>query len=264
MLNKNTQEPILVFDIETIMDLTAARKLYPHLDELSDDDLIMALTKMREAEVGNGFLPLALHKVACLSMLWVQNDRFKLSSFCLRTHSEREILQTFFGVFERALPTLVSWNGKGFDIPVMSYRALANGVSAPRFFEEKSNDMKYNNYQNRYHQRHTDLMLKLATGGGFQKLDTVATICGFAGKMDIDGSQVVPMVQQGEWDKLTTYCESDVLNTYLVYIRYLLMTGAVDMAQADEMMWLVRDALSKLPDMRHEKFLQAWQMDGSE
>lgn len=256
------QNPILVFDIETIPDTATGKRLYPELADLPDDQATERLIALREAQTeGNPFMPLAMHQVACLSVLWVAGGKMTLKSLSLNTHSEAEILQTFFNAMDK-LPTLVSWNGKGFDIPVMTYRALQQGLSAPKLFAQ-TGEMKYNNYTNRYHDRHTDLMVKLAMGSTPQKLDIVASVCGFAGKGDTDGYDVVPMVQAGEWDKLTTYCESDVLNTWLLYLRYQRLVGALTPDQAEQWEQQTRTYLHSLTQAdgthRHDKFLQGWQ-----
>lgn len=253
--------PILVFDIETIPDITAGKRLYPELAELDDNEAMTKLIELRQNEVGNPFLPLPLHKIACLSVLWVAGGKMTLKTLSLNEHSESEMLQTFFNAIEKS-PILVSWNGKSFDIPVMVYRALQYGLTAPKLFSD-TGELKYNNYINRYHDRHTDLMVKLAMSGTAQKLDIVATMCGFAGKGDIDGYDVVPMVQAGEWDKLTTYCESDVLNTWLIFLRYSALSGKMTAAQAVAWEQHSKDYLQTLKNsddtIRHHVFLTAWQ-----
>lgn len=257
----NQPPPILVFDIETVPDVTAAQRLYPDIADLSEADALTKLIELRQAEVGNPFLPLPLHKIVCLSVLWVANGKMTLKTLSLNQHSEGEILQTFFNSIDKN-PQLVSWNGKGFDIPVMTYRALAHRLSAPRLYNELG-DMKYNNYVNRYHDRHIDLMIKLAMSSTLQKLDVVSSVCGFAGKQDIDGYDVVPMVTAGEWDKLTTYCESDVLNTWLIFLRYQVLTGKMSFEQVQQWEQYTHDYLSDLKNtdgsVRHASFLTAWQ-----
>jgi predicted PolB exonuclease-like 3'-5' exonuclease len=253
--------PILVFDIETIPDVTTGKRLYPELADLSDSDAMTKLMALREHDVGHPFMPLPLHQVACLSVLWVANGNITLKSLSLADHSEAQMIQTFFNAIEKN-PLLVSWNGKGFDIPVMVYRALQHGLTAPKLFSQ-TGEMKYNNYINRYHDRHTDLMVKLAMSSTSQKLDVVASMCGFAGKQDLDGYDVVPMVQAGAWDKLTNYCESDVLNTWLIFLRYQRLTGQFSAEQSQQWENLTKDYLQSIyhddGSLRHAKFLQAWQ-----
>lgn len=251
--------PILVFDIETIPDLDTGRRLYPEIATLGDDDALTALTAIREAEAGNSFMRLPLHKIACLSFLWVSDEQFSLKSLSLNQMSESEILMTFFRAFtKKPAPTLVSWNGAGFDLPVLLYRALHHKLSAPTLFNSQAP-----NYLYKYGDAHVDLMEKLALGNYShkQKLDTVASLCGFAGKGEVDGSQVVPMVKAEQWDKLTTYCESDVLNTWLIYLRWQLLTGKFSPDEVANYEALTHDKLTQIKDgntIRHHEFLSAW------
>lgn len=256
----NTASPILVFDIETIPDVKTGRRLYPELKDLSGDDALTALIALRQAEAGNDFMRLPLHKIACLSFLWVENGEFSLHSLALDRLTEADILRKFFRAFAKK-PVLVSWNGSGFDVPVLLYRALHHKISAPALF----NSANKPDYLYRYGEMHVDLMDKMSLYNGYskQKLDTIAALCGFAGKGEIDGSQVVPMVQSGDWQKLTTYCESDVLNTWLIYLRWLILTGKADLDGCEMMIEQTHEFVSKIknPDdtLRHERFLDAWQ-----
>ncbi|AKG17706.1 3'-5' exonuclease [Moraxella bovoculi] len=256
----NTASPILVFDIETIPDVETGRRLYPELKDLSEDDALTALIALRQAEAGNDFMRLPLHKIACLSFLWVENGEFSLHSLALDRLTEADILRKFFRAFAKK-PVLVSWNGSGFDVPVLLYRALHHKISAPALF----NSANKPDYLYRYGEMHVDLMDKMSLYNGYskQKLDTIAALCGFAGKGEIDGSQVVPMMQSGDWQKLTTYCESDVLNTWLIYLRWLILTGKADLDGCEMMIEQTHEFVSKIknPDdtLRHERFLDAWQ-----
>lgn len=255
----NNASPILVFDIETIPDVETGRRLYPELQGLSDDDALTALIALRHAEAGNDFMRLPLHKIACLSFLWIENGQFTLKSLSLDTYSEEEILTKFFRAFAKK-PILVSWNGSGFDIPVLLYRALHHKISAPALF----NSAHKPDYLYRYGEMHIDLMDKMSLHNGYnkQKLDTIAALCGFAGKGDVDGSQVVPMVQNNEWHKLAVYCESDVLNTWLIYLRWLILTGKADAQSCEMLSGHTQEFVASLQDgdgsLRHQRFLDAW------
>lgn len=260
--------PTLIFDIETIPDISTGKRINPNLAELSDEDVHNAMVAMRQAEAGTDFMRLPLHKIACLSMLWVDEHHIKLKSFSLNEMSEKQILSTFFNIFEQGqssynLPNIVSWNGSGFDIPVMLYRAMHHKLSAPAFMKEDG-DMKYNNYLSRYHTRHLDLMDKMTLYSGFtrQPLDLVSGLCGFAGKMDIDGSMVVDLVKSNDWNSLTTYCESDVLNTWLVYLRWQLLSGHISEEMVDQAQLNTRQYVESLIDesgkRRHAGFLDGW------
>ncbi len=220
--------PVLVFDIETLTDLKSGAHLYG-LD-LEQQDLEQALAKLRRQESGMDFQRLPLHEIVCISGLWIdENASMKLFSFSQEHFSEAEILKKFLSIFDKRHPILVSWNGSQFDLPVILYRAMYHGLSAPSLFDQGEIDTqkRYNNYQNRYHHRHIDLMdvMSMFNMRNFQKLDDMAHMLGYPGKRGESGYMVPEYVKSKQWLKLTSYCEGDVLNTWLIYLRWLLLKG---------------------------------------
>lgn len=228
---------ILVFDIETIPDLESSRKLY-HLEGLSDEDTHKAVSVLRREKVGRDFLPLHLQKIVAISVVLAENGTHKVWSLGELASDEKTLIQRFFAGLDKLTPVLVSWNGSGFDLPVLHYRALLHAISAPQYWEmgEKKSDFKWNNYLNRFHFRHLDLMDVLAAyqNKAFAPLDEIATLLGFPGKMGMHGSKVFEAYQQGQLEAIRNYCETDVLNTYCVYLRFELMRGNLSQAQYDE------------------------------
>ena len=176
--------PVLTFDIETLTDLKSGAHLYG-LD-LPEEDLDAALTKLRRQEAGTDFQRLSLHEIVCISGLWIDENGMKLFSFSREQHTEAEILKKFVSIFEKRHPTLVSWNGSQFDLPVILFRCMYHGLSAPSLFDQGEIDTqkRYNNYQNRSHHRPVALMDVMAMfhGRHFQKLDDAAHLLGFPGK----------------------------------------------------------------------------------
>ena len=251
--------PVLTFDIETMTDLRSGAHLYG-LD-LPEADLEAALTKLRRQESGMDFQRLALHEIVCISGLWLDDQgQMKLFSFSREQYSEAEILSKFLSIFDKRLPTLVSWNGAQFDLPVIMLRAMYHGLTAPALFDQGEIDTqkRYNNYQNRYHQRHIDLMdvMAMFNGRHFQKLDDVAHLLGYPGKRG-DGAYHVPeYVRAQEWLKLTSYCEGDVLNTWLVYLRWLLLKGQL-LAQ-DHRLFIDQTIQFLQAQQQHQDFLSVW------
>ena len=219
---------VLVFDIETIPDVASGRRLY-QLDGLNDFEVAEALFKLRREKTGSEFLPHHLQKVVAISLVLAQHEKINVWSLGDENSSEKELIERFFQGVERFKPTLLSWNGTGFDLPVLHYRALLNSVSAPQYWElgEHDRDYKFNNYINRYHYRHLDLMDMIAgyNNRAFAPLDEIATMLGFPGKMGMSGSKVWEQYQAGNLKSIRDYCETDVLNTYLVYLRFQLMRG---------------------------------------
>lgn len=261
--------PVLVFDIETIADVDGARRIYPQLKDLNDADTLAALTSLRTQEAGHDFMRLPLQRIVCISALYLKEGQFSLFSLSADKFSEEEILTKFFRAFSEvsALPQLVSWNGSGFDIPVLIYRAMQYNLSAPWLFEEgnRITNMRYDNYVNRFHSRHLDLMDRFSQYGASRRegMDVVASLYGLPGKTDVDGSMVGDLVANNDWHTLSVYCESDVMNTWLIYLRWLRLTGVLSGSEFEQWQAQTRDYLSHKTQAdgtpRHQAFLNDWQ-----
>ncbi len=249
------------FDIETVPDVDFGRR-YLELGDLEDDDVATAMTFKRLQASGTDFLPLHQHRVVAISVALRSGDSFKVWSLGDETSDEAEIVQRFFDGIDRYTPDLVSWNGGGFDLPVLHYRALRHGIQAPRYWEtgESDRDFKWNNYLSRFHWRHVDLMDVLS---GYQpraraSLDEMATLLSFPGKLGMSGAKVWEKFQQGAIDEIRNYCETDVLNTWLVYLRFEHMRGNLDDAGLEREFALVRDTLSEMNVAHLNEFNDAW------
>ena len=252
---------VLAFDIETVPDLEGGRRVYD-LGDLSEGDVSRAMAARRRQETGHEFPRLHLHRVVAISLAGVLDGRFRVWSLGDPEDPEPALLQRFFDGLERYVPTLVSWNGSGFDIPVIHHRALIHAIPAPRYWETGDHDrsFRFNNYLNRYHERHTDLMDVLS---GFQMrgaapLDEVATLCGLPGKMGMSGGDVAEAVGEGRIQAVRDYCETDVLNTYLLYLRFQHLRGLLDAAAHAQACDQVADALAASDRPHLHAFLEAW------
>jgi predicted PolB exonuclease-like 3'-5' exonuclease len=253
---------VLVFDIETVPDIAGLRRLHGMDSSLSDHDVAETAFQLRRQSHGNDFLPHYLHRVLVISCVLQDRDHFKVWSLGAAGESEGEIIQRFFDGIEKYTPQLVSWNGGGFDLPVLHYRGLMHGVKASRYWDmgEDDREFKWNNYIGRYHQRHLDLMdlLAMYQGRANAPLDALAQLMGFPGKLGMDGSAVWGAFQDGRLEDIWRYCETDVVNTYLVYLRFQLMRGALTPAQHDQQIAVVRAALGKIDQPHWQEFLARW------
>jgi predicted PolB exonuclease-like 3'-5' exonuclease len=189
-------------------------------------------------------------------------DQIKVWSLGDEQSDEADLIRRFFDGIEKYAPTLVTWNGSGFDLPVLHYRSLLHGIAAPRYWDtgDLDRDFKWNNYISRFHWRHTDLMDVLA---GYQPrasapLDSIAVMLGFPGKLGMDGSKVWGAYQAGRLGEIRDYCETDVLNTFLVYLRFELIRGNLDQPGYDLEVRRVRDLLKTEGKPHWKAFLEAW------
>jgi len=254
---------IFVFDIETIPDVKTGRKFYK-LEGLSDKEVADVMFHKRREETGDSdFLRLHLHRIVAISVVLQSRDTFKVWSLGDPDASESELISRFYDGIEKFTPQLVSWNGGGFDLPVLHYRALLHGIAMPRYWEtgDEDNSFRWNNYISRYHWRHTDLMDVIA---GFQPrafapLDEVATMLGLPGKLGMSGAHVWDRYLAGGIVDIRNYCETDVLNTYLIYLRFEQMRGRLTPSAYESECQKVRDALDKEGKPHLSEFLQAWQ-----
>jgi predicted PolB exonuclease-like 3'-5' exonuclease len=261
----------MVFDIESIPDLAGMRAL-GMLEGDDDDKAYEAWVAKRAAEGKSDFAPLYLQRVLVISCVFRNAEGLRVHSFVDREtegqSQEGRIVQTFFNTVEKHLPQLVSWNGGGFDLPVLHYRGLKHGVTASKYWDmgeggdHDSREFKWNNYISRYHMRHLDLMdlLALYSPRNNAPLDALAKLCGFPGKLGMDGSAVYPAYRQGQLEDIRRYCETDVMNTYLLYCRFQKMRGGLLEAEYEQEMDLVRSRLAELaPTEPHwQEYLAAW------
>ena len=252
---------LFVFDIETIHDCAAGRKLYG-LQDLDDNAVSEAMFTLRRQSHGNDFLPHYLQQIVAISAVFRSRDHLKVWSLGEPDSTEKELIERFFSGLEKYIPNLVSWNGSGFDLPVLHYRALFHGVKAPRYWETGDQDQQFrwNNYLNRYHYRHLDLMDVLAAyqNRANAPLDHIATLLNFPGKMGKSGGSVWQQYQVGEITDIRNYCETDVLNTYLVYLRFELLRGNLTTEHYDTELDRVRQLLKEENKPHFSEFLQHW------
>lgn len=260
--------PILAFDIETIPDAHAIRTLHDFPNDISDADVVEYALQKRRAQNGSDFLPLHLHRVVAISccLRWSE-DKVHVSTIGKIEDDEATVLRKFYDLLERYTPQLVSWNGGGFDLPVLHYRSLIHGISAARYWDlgdgdfGDSRDFKWNNYLSRYHMRHCDLMdvLAMYNGRANAPLDQMAKLCGFPGKMGMDGSKVWGAFQQGQLQEIRDYCETDAANTYLMYMRFQLLRGVYNPQEYQAEIDRLYHHLNAQPQEHWQQFCQMWQ-----
>jgi len=150
---------------------------------------------------------------------------------------------------------------------VLHHRSLVHGVAASRYWDwgDDDRDYRYNNYLSRFHTRHLDLMDVLAS---FQPracagLDAMARLCGFPGKLGLDGAEVHAAYQAGRIDDIRRYCETDVLNTYLLYLRFQQMRGTLSAGQYAAEVSLAREKIATSSEPHWREFLAAWDTSAS-
>ncbi|MGD8324468.1 MAG: 3'-5' exonuclease [Gammaproteobacteria bacterium] len=251
----------LVFDIETVPDVELGRAIYD-VENLSDADVAKIMSFRQKQARGTDFLPLPQHRVVAISVVLRTADELHLFSIGDADSPEKELITRFFDGIERYVPELVSWNGSGFDLPVLHYRAMRHSITAAKYWDVGGDDreFRFNNYLGRFHWRHLDLMDVLAGYqiGGRSSLEQIALLLGFPGKLGMSGSKVWGKYRQGGIQEIRNYCETDVLNTYLVFLRFQLMRGILDKRRHDDEVDRLREKLKNDSSSHLQEFLAAW------
>jgi predicted PolB exonuclease-like 3'-5' exonuclease len=182
------------------------------------------------------------HKVVVIGALWLDEKHTarKLGMFG-EQKEEPEILLDFAKFLEERQPTLVTWNGRGFDLPVIVARCLRYGIPMRHYY--CSRDVRYRFSP----EGHMDLMDYIADFGAAKpaKLDIVARLIGMSGKVGVAGKDVGPMVHAGRIQEVRNYCMCDVVQTAAIFLRVQLLRGELDRSA-------YLDAMHSLISMLHQ------------
>ncbi len=262
---------LFVFDIETVPDVQSARNLLGDY-ESPDDEIVEKLKQyhLRVTDGKNSFFRQPFHKVVAISFLEAEIHRDEDGSefYVLKElrsggnldSKESDLIVGLFQHLSRLRARIVSFNGRTFDMPVLKYRAMLHGVEAK--WLHKSGD-KWNNYGSKYSlDWHCDLIDAFSDFGASArvKMDELCALFGFPGKIDVEGSQVDEMFKANRLGEIRDYCELDVLNTYLLYLKYSLHTGSL---LKNNYAKCLQDIISYLEDNAEKRphlntFLNAW------
>ncbi|MCQ2879517.1 3'-5' exonuclease [Helicobacter pylori] len=248
---------LCVFDIETIPNVSLCKEHF----QLKEDDALKicewSFEKQKEKS-GSEFLPLYLHEI--ISIAAVIGDDYgqfiKVGNFGQKHEnkedftSEKELLEDFFKYFNEKQPRLISFNGRGFDIPLLTLKALKYNLTLDAFYNQEN---KWENYRARYSEQfHLDLMDSLSHYGSVRglNLNGVCSMMNIPGKFDVSGDLVHaiyynPKISQKEKKGIIDgYCQSDVLNTYWLFLKYEVLKGALN---KEQYLGLLNDFLAKFP-----------------
>jgi predicted PolB exonuclease-like 3'-5' exonuclease len=249
----------LILDTESIPDgRLLARVKYPG-DNLTPQEAVeRAQAEAREASRdGSDFLPVTFHYPVAVCVLRVGADFSIQRLACLDAPLFRtgDMVRAFWkGVATYPRAKLVTFNGRGFDLPLLELAAFRYGCSARDHF--------YNS-RNRYNGNHLDLFDWLSNYGACRLaggLDLLAKLIGRPGKMEVSGDQVYAMHQAGQLQQINDYCMFDTLDTYFVFLRTRVLAGEMTLGQEADLVQRARDWLTEradtLPALRH--YLEHW------
>ena len=253
----------LIFDIETRVDKDLVKSVYDSENALTIDQAYDNARDQILEQSGqkSDFFPVPYHIPIAISTLQADENYHiqSLGCFGADRFSEIEITSRFWKIFESSRQTLVTFNGRGFDLPVLETRALKYGLPLQRYFNEGYRSNRYSDAC------HIDLCDYLSNFGAFRRnsLDVLSKLIGLPGKYSIEGEDVEYLYRQGRQKEINQYCVTDVLQTWALFLRVQLMRGklnpsdyrqAVDVTRKD----LVKRAYDAEPDNFLLDFLNRW------
>ena len=255
----------LIFDIETVGDGDLIRKVRFPDEDLTPREAVDRYRRQLLEETGKDVLPLTFVLPVSVAIAKVAVD-FRLLELIVLDSPEfrpQEIVRRFWQGWQHyQRPTLVTFNGRGYDVPVMEVSAFRFGLSIPAWFNVDSRAFEQS--RNRYnHDAHLDLQDLLTNFGSFRMhggLNLLANLIDKPGKAGIDGSQVQDLYNEGHVERINDYCRCDVLDTYFVFLRSRVLLGKLTLQEEHTLTEMTRDLLSEQAENHpaYEHYLKTW------
>lgn len=255
----------LIFDIETVGDGDLIRRVRFPDEDLTPRESVERYRRQLLEETGRDVLPATFVLPISVAIAKVASDFRLLELTVLDSPQYRpaEITRRFWqGWTHYNRPTLVSFNGRGYDIPVLELAAFRFGLSVPQWFNVESRSFEQS--RNRYnHDAHLDLQELLTNFGAFRMsggLNLLANLIHKPGKSGIDGSQVQDLYYNGQADEINDYCRCDVLDTYFVFLRTRVLTGRLALTEETQLVENARQMLTEQSENSEafRRYLEFW------
>jgi predicted PolB exonuclease-like 3'-5' exonuclease len=250
----------LVFDIETRVDKDLVKQVYDPENSLTLEQAYDTARDQILERSGqqSDFFPIPFHIPIAISTLQA-DDEYRIRSlgcFGADRYAEPELVAKFWEVFEKTR-TLVTFNGRTFDLPVLESRALKYGLSLPRYFAagQGRSTFRGSRFSDTYH---IDLCDYLSNFGAHPRnaLNLWSKLTGLPGKYTIAGEDVEYLFRQGRQKEVNQYCMTDVLQTYLLFLRVELLRGKMDQTAYDAAIAAAReDLMQRASNAGSENFL---------
>jgi 3'-5' exonuclease len=260
----------LVFDIETRVDKELVKEVYDPENSLTLDQAYDTARDQILERSGkqSDFFPTPFHIPIAISTLQAdENYRIRaLGCMGADRFSEVELVSKFWQIFEN-VQTLITFNGRGFDLPVLETRALKHGLSLARYFATGQSRSTYrgSRYSDAYHIDLCDFLSNFGAAYRRNSLNLLAKLSGLPGKYNIAGEDVEYLYRQGRQKEINQYCMTDVLQTYLLFLRVELLRGKLDATAYQKIVAATReDLLQRANSAGSENFLldflQRWKI----
>ena len=278
MLKNEIHEPTWFFDLEWVPDAAGAKRLYDLPAETTEREAMERLWREAPGYCEENPCPFVKYlfsrvvSIAFLSRRVIYKDSERHVEFGLHSlpklplddavSNEGEIIGQFLHYVGVRNPQLVGYNSMDADLQVLIQRGLVNEVRAESFSDRPNKPWEGRDYFDKFSEAHLDLIKLLSPGTMKPTLNSLARLCGFPGKIDIDGKQVAELWLAGELKQIVEYNQIDTLNTYLVWLRVVNFSGKLSeeeyVTEQDDFRTFLETEAAKEENDHLRRFLAKW------
>lgn len=255
----------LVFDVESATDGELVSRIRYAGEGLTAAEAVSRYRAELMEKYGNDFVPYTFQVPISVAVAKVTGD-FALQDVVVldEPHNRPPVItENFWRGWEAyQRPTLVSFNGRGFDLPLLELAAFRFGLSVPGWF--RSEGRAFEQPRNRYNiSAHIDLC-ELLTNFGCTRfvggLNLAAALLGKPGKMDVQGYMVQDLYDAGRQAEINHYCRCDVLDTYFVFLRTRVLVGQLALDAEQELIARTKAWLEERAEQSpaYRLYLERW------
>lgn len=242
----------LIFDTEAVADGALISKIRYPKENLTPEAAIARYREQLVAERGDGkdFIPHTFMLPISVAIGKV-DEQFRLIDLTVLdspAYRPHVITRKFWqGWVHYDRPTLVTFNGRGYDLPLLELAAFRYGINLSSWFNYDAKSFEQS--RNRYNMdSHLDLYDVISNFGAVRLvggLNLLANLIGKPGKSEVDGSQVQDMYQAGKVQEINDYCRCDVLDTYFVFLRTQVLLGKLKLDEEQKLVNETHDWLQQ-------------------
>ncbi|OYP36408.1 3'-5' exonuclease [Rhodopirellula sp. MGV] len=254
----------LVFDCESIADGNLIAKVRYPGESLSPSDAIKRYQDELMEEKGTTFIPHTFQVPISVVIAKVDRnfgliDVVSLDEPTFRSHVITAHFWKGWEVYKR--PQWVTFNGRSFDLPLMELAAFRYGISIPAWFSNEGYRSPRNRYSVDSHLDLQDLLTNFSAVRFNGGLNLATKMLAKPGKMSVTGDQVQQQYDDGDLVGISDYCRCDVLDTYFVFLRAMVLHGKLTLEREVELVastkkW-IEDAACDCK--AYEAYLDHWQ-----
>ncbi len=263
--HNESQVKWLIFDVESVADGGLVSSIRYPGEDLDPGQAIERYRQERLEQTGSDFIPYTFQIPVAVAVAKLDKQLRLLEVVALDEPEYRphEMTENFWrGWLSYNKPTLVSFNGRGFDLPLLELAAFRFGISAPAWFnlDERSYEQRRNRYNLTSHFDLQDFFTNFGATRLNGGLNLIANLIGKPGKMDVSGDQVQDLYDQDKLAEINDYCRCDVLDTYFIFLRASLLMGKLTLAQEEKRVTETRQWLEQHADNTpgYARYLDQW------